>query len=671
MKKHGLKEAVSIADLEKGDCEKIVNVVVFLLCITVCGRTGGMVLYGYAGRILYVDLTKGKFVVEPLDVNCAEMLIGGFGVNNMIAYRRAPAGVNPLAPESVVVFGAGPLNGTVAPGAAKIHVTVKMPLTGFYGTSGGGGGFAAQLKFAGYDHLVVTGKAEKPTILVVEDDYVGFVDAEGVWGEGIYDVTVRLWEEYPGSSVAAIGPAGESLVYFSLALVDNVATIGRGGLGAVFGAKNLKAVVVKGSKDVEVADEERFMRVVKGLYERIERYPFRGVLTEYGMMAGWGAWAEMFQVPREEAERYFNPEVFSSRVKVTGIACPSCPLSDKFLFKIPGEDVYVWAADYLTPLTVFGYLFRVEDYREVLRLTAKVNQYGLDMLSLSNIVRFLLSMYGEGVATQDDFGGFKPEMNAETILTVAELMVRRAHIGSLLAEGWGKIAEKFGGIVERHVALVKGLDVLYDPRRTYLGSMEFEQLVCPRGSTSNSGGSPTYVPGRSIEDFERHCDRVGVPREATSRILEGGEVNVGRLVRHFEDWYSVLSSLGVCNRAQVNRFYSIRVCAELYSSATGIEMAPQRLKLAGERAWNVQKMLNVREGHDKSHDKPPRQWFQPLIEGGKRYVVMDYHRRRMLTEEDFEEALKSYYEERGWNTDTGTPTEDKLRQLEINKLLDA
>ncbi|MEM1798199.1 MAG: aldehyde ferredoxin oxidoreductase C-terminal domain-containing protein, partial [Candidatus Jordarchaeales archaeon] len=154
-----------------------------------------------------------------------------------------------------------------------------------------------------------------------------------------------------------------------------------------------------------------------------------------------------------------------------------------------------------------------------------------------------------------------------------------------------------------------------------------------------------------------------VSSEAIERILEGGELNIGRLVRHFEDWYSVLSSLGICNRAYVNRFYSMKICAELYSSATGIEKTPQELKLAGERAWNVQKMLNVREGHTKHHDLPPRQWFQPLVERGRRYVVTDYFRRRELTENDLEKALRDYYEERGWNPETGTPTEEKLRQL--------
>nr|HDO81558.1 hypothetical protein [Candidatus Bathyarchaeota archaeon] len=251
---------------------------------------------------------------------------------------------------------------------------------------------------------------------------------------------------------------------------------------------------------------------------------------------------------------------------------------------------------------------------------------------------------------------------------IAGLIAQRENIGDLLAEGWRTIIQRFGRVAEKYAMHVKGLDVLYDPRRTYFGSMEFEQLVCPRGPTSNSGGSPTYVPGKSIEDFERHCDRVGAPRDAIARILEGGEVNIGRLVRHFEDWYSILSALGICNRAQVNRFYNIRVCAEFYSSATGIEKTPQELKLAGERAWNMQKILNVREGHTREQDKPPRQWLQPLTERGRRYVARDYYRKRVLTEEDFEKALRDYYEERGWNPETGTPTEEKLRQLGLQEV---
>ncbi|UCB42191.1 MAG: hypothetical protein JSV77_06880, partial [Dehalococcoidales bacterium] len=195
------------------------------------------------------------------------------------------------------------------------------------------------------------------------------------------------------------------------------------------------------------------------------------------------------------------------------------------------------------------------------------------------------------------------------------------------------------------------------------GTMEFEQMTTPRGAHVAAAGSPSYDTGRPLTDFIRHGERMGVPAEALKRLEESGVFNPGRYSKYSEDWYALFNCLSLCNRAQVNRFYHIDTITTLYAAVTGIECSPEELMQAAERAWTIGKLLNAREGFDRRHDHAPEAWFQPLLQSGEERHIMDYGRTVNLTRKDLERFLDDYYEERGYDRESGLPTYGKLREL--------
>jgi aldehyde:ferredoxin oxidoreductase len=251
-----------------------------------------------------------------------------------------------------------------------------------------------------------------------------------------------------------------------------------------------------------------------------------------------------------------------------------------------------------------------------------------------------------------------------SFVRLVEQIIRRQGIGELFHLGLEAFAAEFDPDASRDVVWIKGMDALYDPRDTGLGTMEFEQIVCPRGPTSACSGSPSYLPGQSLDKFTQHAQRMGASPEAMERIFsDPGGFHVGRLTRYSEDWYTVFSSLGVCNRAVVNRFYHIEIFSRLYTTLTGIEKSPETLMLDAERAWNLLRLTNQREGFTRADDRIPDQWFEPKESSGETRYTTDYFRTSRLTRGDVEDLLEGYYDERGWDRATGLPTAGTLARL--------
>jgi len=576
-------------------------------------------------------------------------------------------GAAALSPENPVIIGAGPLIGTLAPGASRVVCTTKFPLTSAVGTASGSMNFASQLKYAGYDHLVITGAASKPVYLRIADDDVEICDASALWGMDACEAADALWEEHGNDcGIISIGQAGENLVRFSLALVDKTATLGRGGLGAVFGAKKLKAIVVSGSGGVSVADAKGFLEIVEGLYERLRRYPLRDACVDLGIMSNWENYVKQFFTPdvQEKVAKLYGVETYK-KVKKMRVACPSCFIADKDVLEIRDgafAGLITYASSFFNA-TLFSKF--TDDYREALKLTDMLNRYGLCLLTFSSLADFLIRIYENGIVRKEDMDGMELRRDFSTLAGLIEKITFRRGVGNVLADGWTAVFQKFDA--ERQAAVVKGKDCLWDPRLSGLGTMEFEQIVCPRGPTSATGGSPTYVPGTPPEAFRRHCERMGAPGDAIERILAAG-LNIGRLTRYAEDWYAVLSSLGICNRHMNNRFYSAKICAELYSKATGVKISAAELMRAAERAWNVFKAVNVREGFTRAHDKIPEHWFEPLRFEGGVATLMDYYRTKELSKDDLGKMLDDYYDERGWDVKKGIPTKQKLLELGLDDI---
>ena len=634
--------------------------------------------YGYAGRILYINLTNRSVRSEPLDIKREQKFLGGFGGSYRIAYEISKPGTDPLSPDNPIVFSAGVLAGTTVPGAIKVTAVTKLPLTGTFGWSQGSMAFASMLKWAGYDHVAVTGKAEKPVYLKIVDDEVEICDAAHLWGKDTVEATSEIKKGYENATVVCIGQAGENLGRLSLALIDNISTLGQGGLGAVMGSKNLKAVLAYGTRGVEIADRKRFSKAVNGLKARFMSFKNRDAVVQLGMMAGWKAlvgagYINTKYMTEEEVAGIYGIQQYQN-MKIKGVGCPGCLVADKDVVQMKGgrfDGLTVPATSY-QEIPAFGATFAIRDVSEAGYLLDICNRYGISAQTLEGLLEFIIDLYEAGIITKEDLGGLEVKRDFSTINELIEMIVHRRGLGDVFADGWRAIINRFGKECEKYAFITKGINFVWEPRISVLGTMEFAQIVSPKGPYSAFGGSPTTVPGLEIDFFKRHCNRVGASPDQIERIFDSPfGFNVARLSRCFEDWVTILTCLGICNRAQNDRYYSASLCAELYSAATGLEIGARELVEAADRIWTLTRAINVREGFTKKGDIIPDQWFQPLtLSDGEERVMRDYFKKKVLERKDVEQWRDDYYLERGWDVERGIPTEKKLGELGLDDVIE-
>jgi aldehyde:ferredoxin oxidoreductase len=610
---------------------------------------------GFTGRGLVIHLDREEAEDWAYPREYPRLYLGGFGVNNKIFEDWSEPGAHPLSPGNPVVLGAGPFVGTLVPGSARVMATSRLPLTGAVASASGSMGLGAHMKWAGWDHVVILGRAERPCVVVIEDSKVKFHPAGELWGKGIFETTRCLWEDYPGYSVTAIGPGGERGVHISLAIIDGCATLGRGGLGAVLGSKNVKALLVRGSGGVKAADMKRLRALVRGLYERLRAWPMREGALELGMIGAWGLYAAQL-LPHgagpgelQEVTERFGPDAYLG-LKKGRLACPSCFLGDKDELRIPGWKDPVYSTSFLNA-AIIGCAFLMGDAEEAASTLALLDDLGLDFMSLSNMAAYLLELREHGVIRSKELEGIPLVRGGEILRELARALVRgEGEVSRALAEGWKGALEYFGEHTRRFTILVRNQDCLYDPRVSGMGTMEFEQVVSPRGPTSATGGSATYLPGLPLEKLERLTRRMGAGDEAVSRIFSPPrDMNVGRLTRYSEDWFSLFSSLGICNRHQVNRFYHAGLIRDLLQAVTGMDLEVGEMMEKAAAAWGLYRGLNAEVGLGREEDVIPEAWFDEKPLWGRGGRLHDYFGRD-LDAGDVDRLLEDYYDERsrGW-----------------------
>ncbi|MBI4286047.1 MAG: hypothetical protein HY670_09170 [Chloroflexi bacterium] len=617
---------------------------------------------GYAGCILYVDLTTGKITKEPLAAELVEKFIGGEGINTSLACDLIPKGTDPLSPSNCVIIGTGALIGTSAPSCAKTAATTKSPLTDGFSSSAGGH-FGPALKFAGYDHLVITGRAEKPVYLSIFDDEVAICDAGHLWGRDVFATTDKL-KEGPGKCwVACIGPAGENLVKFANVMLEKQATWSRaGGMGAVWGSKNLKAIAVRGTKRTSIARPERFEAAAESCRQMILSNPHREGWQRLASMVAWPTtvikggkllsynYGGLF--PKEEADRLYGPEPYLREMGATTYACPSCTLGCKSRFKITAGEyagLSIQSSNAVGVIESFGTRCFVGGFDKAVKCLEVANRYGLEMITFSAVMEYLVDIYERNIITREDCGGFTPRLGFEASIELMDRIVRREGIGSILADGLKKTVETLGKGLGEHACQIKGIEVAYDLRIP--GTESAGQLTSPMGGHAMRAYSATMVPGRSLDSLKRYAERIGVPATAMARVFSviEGYNKTGRLLKWVEDYNTLLMCLGICNRDHIQRGYDIKTIAELYAAATGIELTPGQLLEGAARAWDRQRLFNLREGFTRQDDMPPKKFTTELL---KHYDG----ELPPFTEAMANELLDMYYEERGWDRE-GRPRE--------------
>lgn len=656
-----------------------------------------MEYYGYAGKILYVNLSSGEVRKEPLDLEMAQKFIGGWGINYHLLYKELKPNVHPLSPENPIIIGIGPLMGTPVPAASKVVATMKFPAPAsktqeryVVATAvGGNRRFGPMLKNAGYDHVVITGRAKKPSYLKIIDDDVEICDASDLWGKkNIYEITDILSYRHKGrttiAGVWAIGKAGQNQLMGATGFLDKASGLGRWGGGAALGSKNLTAVVTHGSKGVKVADPIRFMALVEAKRQEIKNHPAWRTQFPMAVSGAVGATAD---------ENYPATARDDTTLFYTG--CISCVDPCRIAHKIEGGmfDGDVLQTGHWMTIVDYGRRLRITDYRQAIKLIDLINQAGLDHQGAVRMLYWVTRLYERGVITDKDTGGLVLKRgDFDSYIKLLEKYVNRQDIGDAMAEGWYKLSERVGVDAELDfrdgAVIVRGVDPIPDPRfQKFSPCFGMAMLTRPRAQhlhqdtyfpAGEDVHKDTYWPEykRTLADLRRDAKRLEASEEEINRIFTKDDFNVGRMEKIAEDGHGIWNALGICDSGahwDWDAPRNISQLADFYSAATGFQITPKELRRKGEMVWTMERLLNVREGWTRQIEEIPEAWIHQMetpihLRTGDRYFT-DWLNRRVF-KEDIERWLDDYYDEREWDIKLGIPTVDKLRSLGLDEFIE-
>ena len=614
-------------------------------------------MYGYAGRVLHIDLTTGKTHVEPLNEEYARKYIGGIGLGMRLWLDNSKPGVEPFSPENPLILATGPISGTMWPTGGNGHAFVsKSPQSFGVGESKSHGSFGTELKRAGYDAVIFKGKAERLVYAWIDDDTVQLLDASGLKGKSPAETEDIIKEELGDYyiRVAAIGPGGEKLVRLACIINERTRAAGRTGMGAVMGSKNLKAIAVRGTHDVTVAKLDEFLEFVKEFHERM-----KGPATEKYRTLGTPLNVLVHNAIACMPTRNYNNACFEGAEKVSGetlnerfvakiIGCSSCAMRCEHVCVVPeGPYKGAMARVEYEPLWAMGPYCGIDRLDAIIKGIDLCNYYGIDAIGAGVIVAFAMDCYENGILTEKDFDGMEVRFGShEALVKLIEKIGKREGIGDILAEGVKIAAEKIGKGAEKLAQHIKGVEVTgYDLRSLKTAALGF--AVSFRGADHNRHGA---------YGFDVKWGKQGSPKRL---IAEKGR---GKMVKDMEDLYTVIDSLIICKFSRGTYYDGFKDIAKLYRLVTGFEVTAEDMRRAGERINNVARLFNVREGLGRKDDTLPYKVMHlPVPDEGP-------SKGAYVSQKELDLLLDDYYEARGW-TKEGIPTIEKLKELGMDDLI--
>jgi aldehyde:ferredoxin oxidoreductase len=601
---------------------------------------------GYIGKILNVDLSSGILTDVPLDGNTARKFLGGKGLGLKIIYDSFKSDVDPLGPDNILVFATGPATGTPFPTGGRYHViTMRSPLTGLVGSANSGGKWGPNLKFAGYDAVVVKGAASNPVYLSIINGEAKLMDASHIWGMTTFSTTDEIVAELeqPKASVACIGPAGENRVSLACIINDKYRAAGRCGTGAVMGSKNLKAIAVYGIGKVPIArpDEMKTQRQ-KAINKIKENSVTSQGLPTYGTAVLVNVINEHGAYPTRNFQTGYFPqadkqsgETLADKYLVGKKGCWGCPIGCGRVSEVPDGAFSVnenEGPEYET-IFAFGSDCGVKDLDAIIKANYLSNELGLDTISMGTTIACAMELVEKGQIPESKLHGLNLKFgNAGAMVEAVWRTAYLAGIGADLALGSKKLAEKYG-MPELSMS-VKGLELpAYDPRHIQGMGLNY--------ATANRGGC--HVSGYMVSP-----EILGVPEKLDPTVTEGKAM----WTKIFQDFTSAVNSSVVC---LFNTFaLDVSDYADLLGNITGWDMDDNEVLTIGERVTNIERLLNNRYGFDEKQDTLPRRLLEePMPEGPAKGQIS--HLSEMLSE---------YYALRGW--EKGRPTEDKLKELGLS-----
>lgn len=597
-------------------------------------------MYGYRGTVLRINLSTGDIKKEALDKELAKQYLGGRGLAEKMFANEVDHKIEPFDVDNKLFIAAGPLSGVqTVPTGGRYMVITKSPLTGTIASSNSGGRWGAELKFAGYDMIIVEGKSEKPVYISIVDEEVTIKDAAHLWGKMTSETTEMLLKENdPKAKVLNIGPGGEKLSRIAAVMNDLDRAAGRSGVGAVMGSKNLKAIVVKGSSKPEVADKDKLKEVVKRVNEKIRENGVTGqglptygtavlvnIINENGVFP-----ANNFQQSTFAQAEEISGETLAEKYLVKRVGCYGCPIACGRHCKV--DDIESGGPEYET-VWGFGADCGVSDLAAVIKANYWCNEVGLDTISASTTIASAMELYQRGLIKDEELDGLSLEFgNAEAVIEWTKRMGLREGLGDKMAEGSYRLGEMYGA-PEYSMSVKKQELPAYDPRAIQGQGLAY--------ATSNRGGCHVraYLISPEILALPEKLDRF----EANGKP---------EWVKIFQDLTAAIDSTGMC------LFTSFAMNADDYAdiinAVTGYDFDAASLLATGDRIWNMEKLFNIDSGLGKADDTLPKR----LLEEG----IVDGPSKGSLSQLD--EMLPKYYDVRGWDTE-GVPTEAKLAELGI------
>ncbi len=598
-------------------------------------------MYGWMGKILRIDLSQGVVSQEDLNRSDLRDYIGARGLGTKMFIKEVAPNVDPLSPDNKIIFMTGPLTGTLAACGGRYNVVTKGPLNGTIAASNSGGTFGPELKYAGFDGIIIEGRAKQPVYLWIYNDKVEIRDAVDLWGKDVFETTDLIKAATDEEAkVACIGPAGEKLVKFACIMNEYHRAAGRSGVGAVLGSKNLKAVVVRGSGGVKVASVKGFMDAVADARQKLAAHPVTSQgLAAYGTNILVNILNEHGGLP---VKNYSEAAVFEGAEKISGeyqaekylvknkgcfgcsIGCGRVTKISQGKFKSRGEGPEyeaTWA---------FGANLGLDDFEAISKANFMCNELGLDPITMGSTLSCAVEMYQKDIIPPGDVERSLEWADSDLLIEMVRKTAYREGFGNQLAEGSYRLAEKYGH-PEYSMSVKKQELPAYDPRG--------QQGIGLNYATSNRGGC-------HVRGYMTSPEILGIPVLAEPASTEGKPA----LLKLFQDLTALVDSSGTC--LFTTFAIGLPELSEEIRQATGVNMSDEEFLLAGERIWNMERLFNLAAGFSAKDDRLPPRLVEEPMKGGPRKGQIS----------QLDKMLPEYYSLRGWDED-GVPEAAKKEEL--------
>lgn len=601
---------------------------------------------GYGGNILRVDLTSGKISKEPTPPKVARDFVGGRGFGAYFLFKEVPQDADPLGPHNKLIISTGPFSGMMIPGAGKCDFTTKSPLTGGYASASLGGHFTAEMRYAGLDSIILEGISPKPVYLFIDDNKIELRDASAMWGKGTIALEKELKDKFGEEfQIALIGPGGENGVAYASINHDFGRQAGRGGVGTVMGAKKVKAIVLRGTKSIQVADPEGYRKAGMALFKACKDATGLKEWQTYGttIVTSWcdevGALpTRNFSAGSFEGGKNIYGQTMRKEIVITDKGCFGCPSPCGKYSHMKRYDTRVEGPEYET-IGMLGSNLGIADIQDVAQGNLLCDDLGVDTISAGSAVGWAMECFEKGILTKQDTYGLELKFgNAQAAFAMFEKIARREPgLGALLGEGVKKASQKIGKGSEKFAIQVKGME--QSAYATHNATaMLLAYMTCDVGAHHNRAWAITY-------DLQVGRDKV-VP-EKVARVI---------WLQNFRPMFDVL---GACRLQWVELAIDRDLYVPALEAITGVHRSWEDLEKVGERIWNLSRLYWAREnkGFGRSWDMPaPRFYEEPPKTGTTAGQITRL--------EDVQKLLDMYYEQRGWSSE-GLPTRETLQRLEL------